>query len=57
MIFLLLLLFIFSTYNFWAKEEPSGEPGENCGTIKNIDDENNWHDEKCYISLFWICEK
>lgn len=52
------LTFVFSsTYNVWANKEPSGEPGENCGTIKNLYDENSWHDEKCYISLFWICEK
>ncbi|XP_040892203.1 CD209 antigen-like protein E isoform X2 [Toxotes jaculatrix] len=43
--------------SFWGSGEPNGNTGENCGEIKNPDSDNNWNDEGCSISHFWICEK
>ncbi|XP_040892213.1 CD209 antigen-like protein C isoform X3 [Toxotes jaculatrix] len=43
--------------SFWGSGEPNGNTSENCGEIKNPDSDNNWNDEGCSISHFWICEK
>ncbi|XP_040002799.1 CD209 antigen-like protein C isoform X3 [Xiphias gladius] len=45
------------TTSFWGSGEPNGNTGENCGETKYPDMKNNWNDEGCSSTHYWICEK
>ncbi|XP_047433202.1 CD209 antigen-like protein E [Mugil cephalus] len=45
--------------SFWKTGEPNNYGGrdEDCGTIQNYEQFNNWNDTPCKSENFWICEK
>ncbi|XP_071359688.1 CD209 antigen-like [Trachinotus anak] len=45
------------TRSFWGSKEPNGNATENCAQTKYTKYENNWNDENCSNSHYWICEE